>query len=74
MMLLLTPPWMLPMVTMAGAVVTLSCRLGMVWRASTISEATTIGSTPNQGMAAWVCLPRTRISSVSELAMVPPER
>ncbi|HSM19590.1 MAG TPA: hypothetical protein VK844_04385, partial [Hyphomicrobiales bacterium] len=57
MMLCRTPPLIAPIVTMAGTSVMSSWRLTMVCRPTTICAATTIGSTPFQGRAPWVCLP-----------------
>ncbi len=74
MMLERTPPSIVPMVTITGALVTLTCRLAMVCRPSTICEATTIGSTPFQGMAPCVERPRTTIFRSSAPAMMPPAR
>ena len=71
MMLLRTPPWMMPTVTIDGVKVTSSWRLAIVCRPSTICEATTIGSTPFQGAAPWVWRPFTRILKLSALARKP---
>ena len=62
------------MVTTAGAAVRSTCRLTIVCSAVMICALTTIGSTPSHGAAPWVCLPRTVIFTVSELAISPPPR
>ena len=73
-MMLAHPPLIAPTVTIEGVGVASSWREGMVCRPSTICEATTIGSTPPQGMAPCVCRPCTRIRKLSEDAIIPPDR
>ena len=74
LMLCRTPPWNTPTVTTEGSRVTFMRRETMVCRPSTIWELTTIGSTPRQGIAAWVCVPRTKMRKSSAEAMRGPER
>ena len=74
MMFCRRPPWMVPMVTTAGSRVRSIWRLTTVWMPITTWALVVIGSTPNQGMAPWVWLPRTVIFRLSALAMVGPGR
>ena len=74
MMFSRTPPLMAPMVTTAGSRFRSRLRLTMVCKPSTIWADVTMGSTPSQGAAPWVCLPCTVILSLSLLAIVGPGR
>ncbi len=65
------PPWMDPTVTTAGSNGEVS-RLTMVCRASTIWEASTMGSFALWGTAPWPPTPRTVMSTASTLAMMGP--
>ena len=53
------PPRIMPTVTTAGSRVMSTLRLTTVCSPSTTWAAVTIGSTPSQGAAPWVCLPCT---------------
>jgi hypothetical protein len=74
MMLLRTPDWNWPTVTMAGSSVMLTLRLTMVCSAVTICAPITMGSTPCHGVAPWVWRPLIVISKLSEPAMKGPLR
>ena len=74
MMLLRTPPLMMPTDTTAGFSVMSSWRLTTVCRALTICAATTMGSTPCQGREPCVCLPLTTELQLCEPAMNGPLR
>ena len=74
MMLLRTPPRMIPIVTMDGASVDSICRLGMVCNPRTICDAITMGSMPSHGYAPCVCFPWTTMRSESTAAIAPPGR
>ncbi len=63
-----------PIVTMAGTFVISTSRATIVWSTFTIWEETTIGSTPPQGTAPWVCTPVTVIRIRSAAAIMGPER
>ena len=72
MMLPRTPPWMVAIVTTAGAAVTSIWRDVIDCSALTIWVATTTGSTPRHGYAPCVCLPCTVMLSPSAAAIAPP--
>ena len=74
MMLLRTPPLMMPTDTTAGFCVMSICRLTTVCMALTICAATTMGSTPCQGREPCVCLPVTTTFQACEPAMNGPLR
>ena len=74
MMLVRTPPLIFPIDITAGACVRSTWRLTIVCRPSTIWDATTIGSTPAQGMPPWVCFPVTVMDKVLPAAICPPAR
>ena len=74
MMLWRTPPWMVPKVRTTGWWLMSICRLTMACAWVTIWAAAITGSTPPQGREPWVWRPITRMSKVSEAAMVGPAR
>ncbi|MNT66253.1 hypothetical protein D3C72_2043050 [compost metagenome] len=68
------PPLIEPMLKTAGSLVISSERLMTVCSALTICAEVTMGSTPSQGAAPWVCLPSTVMRTVSALARTGPLR
>ena len=74
MILFRTPPWIEPMVTIPGTAVISTSRAMIVCNAIMICDDTTMGSTPPQGLAPWVCTPVTVMRIRSAAAMVGPER
>jgi hypothetical protein len=71
MMLKRVPPWMRPIVSTRGWRPSI-CRDTIVCSASTISEATGIGSRPMCGWAPCTVLPSTSIVKESEDAKIGP--
>ena len=69
--LLLTPPCILPIVTTAAALVSGMFLLTIVWREFTICEAVTIGSVPVHGVEPWVWIPSISILNSSTAAIIP---
>ena len=69
--LLLTPPCMLPMVTTAPASVKGKLLLTIVWSEFTIWAAVTIGSFPVHGVDPWVWTPFKSILNSLTAAIIP---
>ena len=73
MMFSLVPAWNVPTVTMTGSLKS-TVRATMVWIASTISQATGIGSLVWCGAEPWPPSPTTRTVNSSELPISAPGR
>ena len=69
--LLLTPPWILPIVTTAAASVNGIFLLTMVWIELIIWDAVTIGSTPVHGVDPCVWTPSMSILNSLTAAIIP---
>ena len=71
MMFRLVPEWKEPTVITTGSKMS-NCRVTIVCRAMTISQATGIGSRPRCGIDPWVPAPITRTSRPAEAAISVP--
>ena len=70
--LLRTPPVILPILITAASLVNSVCRLTMVCKPRIICADTVTGSTPVQGVEPCVCLPLTLMTKRFTAAKAPP--